>query len=224
MTQTPPYYYPPQAPVPAPGKGLATAALVLGLCSLIPFLGVFCAILAIIFAFMAMAKKSPGKNLAVVGLIVAVVGILESAGVMFLAVQRLIGARESARRTMCGSNLKTLGMNVAMYMADNNDVPPTGLNVLMNSQSMLQPRDLECPSANTPPGRAPVFILFPSRGDVPPTTLIACDYRGNHADGRNVLYHNGMVTFVKTEAAFQAELAKPENAAFAAALRAKEGP
>ena len=213
---------------PPPGKGLAKAALALGLCSLIPFVGVFCAILAIIFAFMSMARKGPGRNRAVVGLVVASVGVLESAGLMFLLVRRQ-STYPFGRTTgpsfqvRCGVNLKILGENVALYMAGHDDVPPPDISVLVNSQGM-SPEVLECPAAYTP-GRPSVFVFFPKTGDVPGTTLMACDYRGNHPQGqRVVLRFDGKVVLVKTEAAFQAELARPENAAFAAALRAKEGP
>ena len=237
FTPPPPPSWPPYqaTTLPAPGKGLATAALVLGLCSLIPFVGVFCAVLAIIFGITILARSAPGRKMAITGLAFAGLGVLESSGLTFLVLREYDYDVELARDRIlnrgtfgphpsyirCHNQLIDLGAGVHAYTETYN-VPPPSLTVVMGL-GVMRPEVLECPGVPIT-GKPSIFVLFPKSGDVPPTTLIACDYRGNHADGRNVLYHNGMVTFVKTEAAFQAELAKPENAAFAAALRAKEGP
>ena len=60
-------------------------------------------------------------------------------------------------------------------------------------------------------------------GGGPSLTIIACDLKSNHKEGRNVLHLQGSVAW-RTEAAFQSELAQPHNAAFAAALKKAEGP
>ena len=58
--------------------------------------------------------------------------------------------------------------------------------------------------------------------DVPATTIVACDLRGNHEDGRNVLYADAHVQWCE-EGEFQRELDKPANRRFAEALREHEG-
>ena len=69
------------------------------------------------------------------------------------------------------------------------------------------------------------FFYMPAPPGSSPDRIVACDYGDNHrGKGRNVLYvlfFNRGVTWMK-EPAFQDELAKPRNAAFAEALRAVE--
>ncbi len=87
---------------------------------------------------------------------------------------------------------------------------------------------LQCPSAGGN-RRCDYFYLPPSAdpaedpAGLPRYLLAACDLRGNHRNVRNVMYAAGNVRKL-SEAAFQAELAKPINAAFAAALKKAEGP
>ena len=69
--------------------------------------------------------------------------------------------------------------------------------------------------------------MLPRNLDVSPSAMVACDYIDNHLDmgasrsGRNVLTFDGAVRWMG-EAEFQAQLAQPQNAAFAAALREAE--
>lgn len=58
--------------------------------------------------------------------------------------------------------------------------------------------------------------------DVPAKTIVACDLRGNHEDGRNVLYADAHVEWCE-EDDLQRELDKPANRRFADALREHEG-
>ena len=60
-----------------------------------------------------------------------------------------------------------------------------------------------------------------TRPAAPPDALMLCDYEGNHEGCRNVAFATCRVKHL-TEAEFQAALAKPVNAAFAAALKKAE--
>ena len=53
--------------------------------------------------------------------VIAIIAIL--AGMLLPALNK---AREKARAISCTSNMKQLGLNFAMYMADNNGYMPTG--------------------------------------------------------------------------------------------------
>ena len=221
MTQVPPAPVAPVAPFAQPrSKGLAVAALVLGICAIIPALGMLTGLAAIILGIIVLATGRAGKGMAIAGLILGVA--LPVVSCPMIVLPALGRAQELARRTMCGTNLKTIGTNLALYLADYGDKVPPDVDTLIRLQG-VSADVLECPSADT--SRSPsIFVLFPASADVPSRSLVACDYRGSHGnDGRNVLLFTGTVAFMK-EPDFQAELAKPENAAFAAALRAKEGP
>lgn len=76
------------------------------------------------------------------------------------------------------------------------------------------------------PARPYDFVyLPPAPGSPPATTIMACDLGDNQEKGRRfVLYADGRVVGPLSPAACAAEFARPENAAFAAALRAAEGP
>lgn len=87
MQQIPPYRGPdPYAP--RPGSGLSTAALVLGLVSLIPCVGIVTAPLAIAFAADA-RRKRVGDGQATAGL---VLGIVITSGYVLWMMLLLVGA------------------------------------------------------------------------------------------------------------------------------------
>ena len=66
------------------------------------------------------------------------------------------------------------------------------------------------------------FYLPPTAAEPSPETILACDLAVNHGgEGRNLVKLSGRVDWL-TEEQFQAELAKPHNAEFAAALREAE--
>jgi len=79
---------PPQPPPPHPGKGLATASLVLGIISLAMFCVIYaaipCAIIAIILGAVAKSKKVPG-GAATAGIVMGVIAI----GVAIIAIVAL---------------------------------------------------------------------------------------------------------------------------------------
>jgi len=85
---------------------------------------------------------------------------------------------------------------------------------------------LSCPNVrgrSRPAGRTCDYFYFPPKSARYTDTIVACDFAGNHSDGyRSVLFVAGYVKPMKP-AEFQAELAKPVNAAFAKALRQAEG-
>ena len=124
---------------------------------------------------------------------------------------------------MCGTNLSRIARGMALYMMSesaNNDTPPPDLETIVKME-MVNRSMLHCPSDKA--GRqGDYFYLAPVKGAAE-TTIVACDLKGNHGgEGRNVLVSGFYVRWMK-EAKFQAELANPENAAFAKALRAAEG-
>ncbi len=122
MSPAPYQYAPPQA---APSKGQATAALVLGLCSIfIPGAGAICAILALVFGIMALSRKMPGKGMAIGGVITAGVGVVAQVGVFALMIYGLNMSRDLARMTVCQANLSATIKGCALYSAMTNDVYP----------------------------------------------------------------------------------------------------
>ena len=79
---------------------------------------------------------------------------------------------------------------------------------------------LECPWK--PTSASVDYFYFPLPAGTLTNPLMVCDLKANHAgEGRSVHLANGKGRRM-TEADFQAELAKPYNAAFAEALAEEE--
>ena len=130
-------------------------------------------------------------------------------------------------RFLCGGNLNAICKGIVLYAMENEDAYPPKLEVLIGEGSVSWNR-LRCPAVDEKMPqelsreqyqRCDYFYLPPSGdpGDVPGYLLLVCDLRGYHDGVRHVLYARGEVKRL-TEEEFQAELAKPVNAAFAAAL------
>jgi len=233
MTQTPTPM--PPAPAPAPGGygpaqravGLAIAALILGLCGFIPFLGFACGLVGILLAAIALAKKTTSGGLAIGGLITGILGIGMNVALLALLVSVLMpslaGARERARRAACMANLNGIGMAAILYQGNHDDEWPPDLDTLLQEGNISR-KMLKCPSAKA--GRDCDYFYMPPVLDnaAEGETLIACDYKDNHPGNIRIVLYAALNVGKRTEAQFQTELAHPRNAEFAAALRAAEGP
>lgn len=205
-----PFNPPPSAPR---GKGLAIASLVLGITSFVVWIT---AIFGLILGIISLAKKRPGKGFAIAGIVCSCLSPL----ILGILLPYLGNAKDLAKQAKCTMNLNALGKGILMYQAENKNNYPADLNSLIKVEH-LPPEWLNCPSA-TEKGRTCDYVYAPPEINAPlSTTVIACDLAGNHKDVRNVLHVSGSVTRMQ-EAEFQAALAKPENAAFAAKLRQAE--
>lgn len=228
MTQTPPSSQSPQDPdsqVPSPASnivaepkavGLATTALVLGISALIPLplLGFIFGPIAVILAIVALVKGTSPKAKAIIGLVLGGVGLVLAA-MMFSSSSHTY---ELPERVRCMVNLKNIGYAVVLYQEENEDVFPPTLQHLIDSEIMPS-GNITCPFAEN--DRQIDYFYFPPAKLSPDNTMMACDFRDNHDDYRNVVLVDGSISGF-TEQEFQDALKEPQNAAFAAALRAAE--
>jgi len=196
--------------------------LVLGICALVPVLGIVLGLAAIVVGIIALAGRRPGKGMAIAGLVLGSVGLMTAPLLPAILLPALARAREQARRTICTVNLSSIGKAVLIYQAEHEAMPPDTDTLIRAGTS---PKAFDCPSAKA--NRSCDYFYFaptdPKALSESDETIIACDYNGNPPGGRNVLYLDGHVAWL-SESAFQRELAKPCNAAFAAALKKAEGP
>ncbi|MFW6154970.1 MAG: hypothetical protein ACOC95_07135 [Planctomycetota bacterium] len=229
VAQAIPLGYAPAAPE---SKSLAITAFVLGLAALVPCLGPLCLLAATVMGIVVLATKRPGKAFAIAGP-AAGWGMIALSMAWFLV--PLSRARHMAGHATCAAHLRQIAMATELYVAHSGGTWPPDLGALV-AAGHLTPAELECP-ARTPPGGVDYFYIQPP--PLPPgttsglstapaaiTTVLTCDYRANHTKGtpgRNVLFADGHVESLD-EPDFQHLLARPENAAFAVALRAAEGP
>jgi len=168
---------------------------------------------------MAMFRVSFGR--AILAWLPTLPAAVASWALLIAALMPTLGrAREIAQMSICAAQLNSIGKAYVLCQTDL-DRPVQSPSDLVEL-GLIQWRHLRCPSDRT---KRPCsyFMLLPQE-EVDGATIIACDYRDNHPrDGRNVLTYDGAVRKM-SEAEFQAELAKPYNAAFAAALKRAEGP
>ena len=223
----------PHPTAPRKSSGLAVGALILGICGIVPLLGILLGGAGIVLGIVVLARHAGGKGLAVGGIVAGLVSIVIGQalfGPSFLP--DLGGPRETTGGWpgLCGRNLNGIGKGIAMYQTENQDAFPPNLEVLI-TEDCVSWKMLRCPVVDRTMPQEPsaeenrrcdYFYLAPSLG-APGDLLMACDYRDNHGGWRSVLYAAGNAKGL-TEVEFQAELAKPINAAFAAALRKAEGP
>ena len=230
MTQIPPPPPPRQSapPISTPGiatggPGLAIAALVLGLVSAIPFLGVLTGLAGLVLGIIALATRRRGKGMAAAGVVLSI--LLPAAVHTAILIPAISKAKTAARQTICQTNLHAIGRGVAIYMMDFNDAMPANLSVLVDQHYMGTADALQCPEAgeNAPNGYFYAPLAEPDAVAFPGDVIIACDRTPIHQGKRCVLYLDGHTQALE-ESDFQAELAQPHNAEFAKALQASEGP
>jgi hypothetical protein len=225
MTGTPPPAPPPRTSARPPlrrrrGRGLPTAALILGLFAFIPLLGSALGIAAVVLGAVCLSQRRPDKGRAVVGMILGgALGVL----LPLALAPPLLGyyrAKEEAERIDCAAQLAGIVAVVGFYQAEHDGEPPPDLQTL--AEEPFAERDwFRCPCATA--GRQVDYFYHPPAPDAPPTALVVCDLEGNHDDGRNAAQLDGNVQWL-TEQEFQQLLAEPENAEFARALKQAEGP
>jgi len=175
---------------------------------------------------MAMFAVSFGKailawlpTLAMAIVALPIIGLL--AGVLVPALQR---AQELTNRTVCMTNLRSINSSIMLYKSEHDGNWPAALQTLPAAY-VGSPKLFTCPcvrSGSRPAGQTYDYFYFPPKSDADPRTIVACDFGGNHRDGsRNILRAAGSVHRMSA-GEFQAELADPANAAFAAALSQAE--
>lgn len=216
----------PRAPSLPPDRDRAMTSLLLGIFSFIPGLGVVLGLLAIALGGLALHRKMPGRKMAVAGLTLGILGILMTGFVLLgLVYSGEFGGGSRASRQQCRSNLAAIGSAITQYEMDHSAYPPD-FPTLNKAGYIGGTATLQCPAHSQPGSTQWDYFYAPPAANAPSQTLMVCDLRRNHKDegGRNVYRADDYYSEWLSEKEFQTELARPENAAFAKALRAIEGP
>lgn len=204
---------------------MATASLVLGICAVLPGLGIILGVIALILGIITLSDKRGIRGHAIAGVVLgAVFGVGQLVALPLVLLPALNRARELAKRAMCGANLNGIGKAMSLYAASYRDEFPPDYQTLLKDHLVTE-RSFMCPSV--PPNKpVPHYFFFPPKdgNSASGDAMMVCDFRDNHrGEFRNVLLVSGYILQL-TEAQFQARLALPMNAKFAAALRQAERP
>ncbi len=134
-------------------------------------------------------------------------------------IRAVVNAAEAAA---CKTRIGEFMTSISRYRRRNN-MPPPDFEALLEEPTVTV-KSLQCPAGD--PERACHYFYFPSSAAVgaPAGALVVCELDANHAGhGRYVLCNDKPDIRLLGPEEFAAELAKPENAAFAAAFRAAGG-
>ena len=129
------------------------------------------------------------------------------AGMLLPALSR---ARGEARKAVCKSNLKQVGLAVAMFRNDHDDLMPERLDDLYD-EYLTARKILKCPNAPKAAGvEGDLLSSYRYVGSLPATTdpaaVVAYDKAGNHGtEWRNALFYDGHVEWIP-EAQFKQRL------------------
>ncbi len=171
---------------------------------------------------LALLTTRPGRRFTLTGLLLGTL----AAGISGLGLLRTPPTAPCACCILTSEiQLRNLGAAISNYRDDHAQANPPDLlslkgSYFYNQAEVTHPdRDPFAPGG----GRLTDYFYHPPASDAPPDAILVCEYADCPGTGRVVLFVNGKVERL-TDAAFAAELTKPHNAAFAAALRAAEGP
>ena len=195
------------SPLQKKTSGFATASLILGI---LGFCTTITSIPGLILGIVGLKRiKRSGGTLTGQGM--AIAGIVTSAIALVLLPVMLLpalgGAREQARRAVCMSNLKQVGLGYVMWTMDHDGQYPSSLKDLY-PDSISGLGVFVCPSAEDEVTSAEEidekgsYICVPVPGlsdDSRPDAVLAYDRKGNHSGGRNVFFVDGHVEWVSED-------------------------
>jgi prepilin-type processing-associated H-X9-DG protein len=196
QTTAPPAY-------PPARQGLAIAALVCGIASLVGCypVGVVALILGIVALVKASARPQEyrGKGMAIAGICTGAVSLLLVPLLISILLPSLSRARELSKRLVCASNLRAIGTSILIYASEQEGQFPNDLQVLVDGGEVM-PKQMLCPSSGGNVGdRGWSYVYIPGQtGADDSRNVLAYEKAENHdKEGANVLFLGGHVEFIK---------------------------
>ncbi len=183
--------------------GLAIASLVLGVVG-------FCTagvagIVGVILGIVALVKAANepqvdrGRGFAIAGIVTGALSLLSSLMVLPLMIAVLLPslsqARELAKRSVCGANLRSVEISLQIYVEEHGQEPPN-LSVLVDN-GRIDPGTLNCPSVDPAISQTLPYIWIRGADCADADNVVLYEPLQNHrGEGGNVLFCDGHVEFV----------------------------
>ena len=180
--------------------GLAIASLVLGI---VGFCTVGIAgIVGVILGIVALVKASHepqvdrGRGFAIAGIVTGAVSLLMVLPLMVaILLPSLSRARELAKRTVCGVNLRAMDASLRSYVEEHDQEPPD-ISVLIDANS-IGSKGLNCPNVDPAISQAPPYVWMRGVDCADADNVVLYEPLQNHrGEGGNVLFCDGNVGFV----------------------------
>jgi len=180
-------------------SGLATMSMVLGILGASCLLPIVSPILAVIFGIMGLTEiRQSGGNMTGRGEAISgiVLGILSLVAVPLLLLWTL-HMKNYAPNMVCGSNLRQIGVAVAVYADEHEGRIPRKLEDLRQYLPNLD-KVLICPQAKDTSHPSYQIVLGGDKWNSGESSnaIVVTESSANHHGGRNVLYGDGHVEWV----------------------------
>jgi len=128
------------------------------------------------------------------------------AAALGFAVPTSIRQHQLASRKECQAHLERLGVELSLYASAHDGRSPQSLKELTDAQAVpalsageaTLPDWLRCPGQPLATGIGYEYVPGATK-DSPPQTIVAYDRKGNHPGGRNVLFVDGRVVWLKED-------------------------
>ncbi len=191
------------SPPEKPRTGMAITALVLGILSLCcPPLAVPLGVPALVLGIIALVRagrqplRHGGKGLAIGGICTGGGAILLLLPLMIaILLPSLARAREIAKRSVCGSNLRGVGQGIRVYANDYDSSFPAGFQMLIDEGLSISGHFV-CPCSGSTLPACDYYYVANLTEDDPGTWILAFEDPSNHGgEGAHVLYLDAHVNF-----------------------------
>jgi prepilin-type processing-associated H-X9-DG protein len=132
--------------------------------------------------------------------------VASGAAALGFAVPASIRQHQLASRKECQAHLERLGVELSLYASAHDGRSPQSLKELTDAQAVpalsageaTLPDWLRCPGQPLATGIGYEYVPGAAK-DSPPQTIVAYDRKGNHPGGRNVLFADGRVAWLKED-------------------------
>ena len=192
--------------VPPKTSGWAIASLVLGILGITCIFPVFGAILAVIFGIIALNQINKsgghitGQGQAIAGIVLGGVGFVMIPIMAAMLLPALNAARAKAHSAVCMTNLKQIGLSIAMYADEHDGKIPRKFDDLRPYSANLD-KVLICPYTKDTNQPSYQIVLGGKKWNSPESidSIVVTEPLSNHRGaGRNALYGDGHVTWLSS--------------------------
>jgi hypothetical protein len=201
----------------AASNGFSIASLICGIVGLA--LMIPPAIAGVVLGIIALVqhKREPtrfrGRGMAIAGICTGIVGIALGSWFFTRTNPSLARAADLSKRLVCSANIKGIGTCCMIYANDYDGPFPPNLKMLVESGDLTF-KQVHCPAdrgAENDETPSYIYIAGQSEKDNPRNVLAYEKLENHGGKGANVLFRDGSVLFIESQAELDKHLAETEK-------------